>query len=95
MQRAKRRVESALSKKGFKQDERKHHFYIYHTLNGKRTSIHTHTSHGSKTKDLGASLLNEMARQCRLEAADFLNLVDCPLDQDAYEAALREAGLLP
>jgi hypothetical protein len=36
MPRDKRKVEEALLKKGFENKEGDHHFYIYHTLQGKK-----------------------------------------------------------
>jgi hypothetical protein len=62
--RAKRDVEAALKKKGFRQDEGDHHWSFYWTADGLKTTIRTKTSHGSR-KDLGDGLLREMAREFR------------------------------
>lgn len=94
MPRDKCKVEAALCSKGFELVQSHHNFFIYRTLEGKRTSLRTKTSHGSGTRSLGDHLLSQMARQCRLERSEFLLLIDCPLDQAAYEALLREAGTL-
>ena len=88
---AKRDVEAALKKKGFAQDDGDHHWFFYWTLDGKKTTVRTKTSHGS-TKDLGDSLLKEMARQVRISKVQFLDLVDCPLGREEYERLLREGG---
>ena len=40
------------------------------------------------------SLLNPMARQCKLDKSDFINLVDCPLSRDDYENKLINAGYI-
>jgi len=46
-------------------------------------------------KDVSDPLLGEMAKQCRLPKAKFLDLVDCPMDRNRYEAELRAQGILP
>ncbi len=94
MQRDKRKVESSLQKKGFvREPERKHVFFVYCTLEGKRTSVSTHTSHGS-VKSLSVSLLGDMASQCQLDKQDFLDLVDCPMDREKYEKILRDNDVI-
>lgn len=86
MQRDKRKVEQALLKKGFEQDETHHHIFVYRTEAGLLTPIRTRTSHGGKTLD--NHLLGEMAKQCRLDRSHFLDLVDCPLSRSAYESSV-------
>lgn len=66
MPRDKRKVEEALLKKGFENKEGDHHFYIYHTLQGKKSSIRTKTSHTPKMKEINDGILAQMAKQCRL-----------------------------
>lgn len=90
MPRDKRKVEAALKAKGFEPKEGDHHFFVYRTVAGLLTDIRTKTSHTQKMKSLDSSLLAQMARQCRLPASDFLDLVDCPMDQARYERVLRE-----
>lgn len=87
--RAKRDVEAGLKKKGFRQDEGDHHWYTYWTEDGKKTPVHTKTSHGN-TKDLGDHLIGQMSRQIGLTKAKFLDLVDCPLSREAYNEILVE-----
>lgn len=91
MQRAKQDIERALLRKGFVQDERHHHYFIYVALDGLRTAVRTHTSHGS-SKSIGQPLLGQMSRQCGLEVPQSLALVDCPLGRGEYEGLLRERG---
>ncbi len=86
--RSKRDVEAGLKKKGFRQADGDHHWFVYWTVEGKKTTVRTKTSHGA-TKDLGDGLLNEMSRQLRIGKPQFLGLVDCPVDQHEYEALLR------
>ena len=83
--RDKRKVESALARKGFQADETHHHRFVHYTADGQATGVRTHTSHSSKHKTLGNELLKAMATQCRLSKADFLRLVDCELTRDAYQ----------
>ena len=89
--RAKRDVEAAVKKKGFRVDEGDHYWFFYWTTGGLKTTIRTKTSHGS-TKDLGDGLLKEMARQLRISKGQFLDLVDCPLTREQYEADLEGNG---
>ena len=90
MPRDKSKIEKSLTKKGFQQKQGDHHFFIYYTLDGKKSLIKTKTSHTPKMKQIGDSLLGQMAKQCKLSKQEFLNLVDCPLDQQAYEEILEE-----
>lgn len=94
MPRKKSQVESALKSKGFKQTEGDHHFFVYVTTEGKKTTVRTKTSHTPKMKDIPDNLLSQMARQCWLSKSDFLRLVDCPLDQEGYEKKLKARGIL-
>ncbi|MEP7219563.1 MAG: type II toxin-antitoxin system HicA family toxin [Bacteroidota bacterium] len=92
MQRNKRDVEASLRKKGFVQDERHHHYFIYQTLDGRKTTVRTRTSHSGK--ELGVQLLKLMARQCCLDRDQFQQLVDCPLSREQYETLLDDLGEL-
>jgi hypothetical protein len=80
-------VEGALLGKGFRQVDTHHHRFIYWTSEGKMTGVQTKTSHSHKVIDV--SNIGKMARQCRLRVPEFLNLVDCPMSRDDYEAHLR------
>lgn len=93
MQLQKSKVESALKKKGFEQGEGDHHYFVYLTLDGKKTTIKTKTSH-SKKKNLDSYLVAQMAKQCQLDKTQFLRLVDCPLDRESYEEILKDKGLI-
>lgn len=94
MPRNKRDVESALVAKGFRQEEGDHRFFVYYTVTGLKTRARTKTSHGGKMKEIPDNLLTQMAKQCKVTRAQFLGLVDCPLDQNGYEAALHAQGEL-
>lgn len=94
MQRDKQKVEKSLKSKGFRKDNTHHKFFIYWTQAGQKSTIKTKTSHGSSSKSLGVSLLGKMAGQCHLDKPEFLDLVDCPLDQAGYEEILEQKGLV-
>ncbi len=91
MPRPRRTVMSALVRKGFAASEGDHSYYIYHTADGRKTLAKTKVSHSGK--DIADPILGMMARQCKLTAPQFRNLVDCPLSREAYEDILREQGL--
>jgi len=94
MPKEKRDVESGLLKKGFQLQEGDHHFYIYHYLDGRKSAIKTKTSHSLKKRTIDDHLLSHMARQCHLVRGKFIELVDCPLSQQDYEAELKKKGIL-
>lgn len=93
MPRKSREVRAALQRKGFAASDGDHVFLTYVTTAGLRTTIMTKLSHGG-SHDIGEPLLAQMARQCRLTKAMFLQLVDCTLDQTSYEAALKSKSAL-
>lgn len=57
MPRSKHDVDISLRKKGFAHTEGNHDFFIYHTLDGLKTHVHTKTSHG-KSFDISDHLLS-------------------------------------
>jgi hypothetical protein len=89
MPRSKLVVEAALLEKGFRQDDNDHHFFVYWSIEGKKTRARTKTSHTKKMKDIDDRLLAEMARQCKLNRTQFIGLVDCPMSRREYEEVLR------
>ena len=92
MPRHRKDVEAALRSKGFVQSEGDHHYFIFHTRDGRKTRARTKTSHSPKVKELPDNIIGQMARQCLLSRARFLDLVDCPLGRGEYEQALAEQG---
>ena len=54
--------------------------------------VFTKTSHSAK--EIDDSLLGKMAGQCKLTRQYFDQLIDCPLDRDAYERKLIEGGFV-
>ena len=83
-------VEAGLLKKGFRQREGDHHFFVYWSLRGKKSVAFTKTSHSHR--EIGDPLLGRMAKQCKLTKANFLGLVDCPLSREQYEDLLTKQG---
>lgn len=90
MTRKQSEVEAALVRKGFRESDTHHRYFIYHTEAGLKSKIRTRTSHGGK--ELDDWLLAQMAKQCGVSRKDFLDLVDCPLERKVYEA--KVAGSL-
>jgi hypothetical protein len=87
-------IESSLVFKGFVK-EYSHHRYFYHEVDGRRTGVSTHTSHGSQYKTYGDNLLKQMRRQLRLETTRQLSdLIKCPMTGEDYKDFLRKKGLL-
>ena len=93
MPKARRKVESSLEYKGFqKRVDGDHRYFVYWSLDGKKTPIFTKTSHSGK--DIGNNILSQMAKQCRLSNSQFSDLVDCPMTQEVYERHLEDQGAL-
>jgi hypothetical protein len=91
MTRTRKEIDAALKRKGFDHDNGDHHYYVYYNLAGQKTMKKTKISRGSKYKTISDPLLGQMARQVGLTKAKFLNLVDCTLDQQAYDAIVTKA----
>lgn len=89
-----RDLESALLRKGFRCSNNDHRKFVYYSCNGKKTSVWTKTSRGSKHKSISESNLRKMARQCRLDYQDFLRLVECPMSRDEFEELLVQNGTI-
>ncbi|HNY32800.1 MAG TPA: hypothetical protein PKO15_18090 [Fibrobacteria bacterium] len=86
MPRAKAKVEQSLQVKGFRVKEGDHHYFTYYRPDGRKTSIFTKTSHTPKMREIPDNLLGMMAKQCKLSKKLFLDLVDCPMSREAYDA---------
>jgi hypothetical protein len=86
-----RNVKRALKAKGFREEDRHHHYYFLERL-GKLTPIYTKISHGET--DLYDSLCSQMAHQMRLTTTQFRRFVDCTLTAERYVSILVSAGFL-
>ena len=83
-----RKIENALTKKGFVAANSHHKYFRYYTLTGKKTEIYTYVSHGNK--EISIMLFGMMAKQCRLKSSEFKKFVDCTLSQNEYESLLKK-----
>lgn len=85
-------IQRVLEKKGFVLEPKKddHNFY-YLSLNGKKHSIYTYISHGSKEYD--KNLMAQIKKQLKFtdisKAEDFF---DCTLDGEQYVEMLIDSG---
>ena len=66
------KIDKALRKKGFKNEQRDHNYYFYY-YNGKKSAINTKTSHGKD--EIGDSLIGMMAKQLHLKKEQFMQLI--------------------
>ena len=86
-------IARGIEQKGFQEKEKtRHTFYFYHDALGKKTRVYTFVSRGRG--EVGKPLMATMASQCKLSLEDFNRLIDCSLEQLAYEEMLRETGHL-
>jgi len=84
------KISSSLLKKGFVVRESHHKYYILF-VDGKKTSIRTRISHGSK--EYGVNLLSAMRKQLKLNYMDELtDLINCPMSMSDYVQLLIERG---
>ena len=75
----------ALCRKGFRRDDGNHIYFIYWNQLGKKTMKKTKVSRGSSHKTISDNLLGKMSQQVGLQKKQFLELIDCSLDQNGYE----------
>jgi hypothetical protein len=85
-------IHSALKAKGFQEEMGDHAFFVFNTSQGKKTPIYTKTSHGSGSKDIDDSMVAKMARQVKLNAKQFRDLIACTLSGSDYETQLVQQG---
>lgn len=88
-----RKVSSALLKKGFRESSNAHHDKYWLYIGEKRQAIATYLSRGP-SHSLSKHLCALMAKQLKLSAKEFAQLVDCTLDGPAYLATLRSQGVI-
>ena len=85
-----RKVDRALvGKLGFEKTE-KHHL-VYRLWLEDRLVARTYISHGER--ELSAFHVGQMARQMRLDTAEFVDAVNCPLTREGYHRILRQRVL--
>ncbi len=76
-------IEHGLKNKGFVVADSHHHYFIYYSIDGKKTTVKTKTSHGHR--EISDGLIAKMARQVKVSRSEFLDLIDCPLSRKDYE----------
>ena len=92
-----RNIERNLPGKGFEAVRDGHHIYFHHIYGGKRTGAYTFVSHSSRYRDIDSrgGIIDSMKKQLSLQtAAQVRDLVNCPMNGEAYISALREGGKL-
>lgn len=93
---ARRDLEHALARKGFRKEEasRNHRFWWFY-YQGKKTHIFTKISRGSAYKDYGDDLLTKVKLQLRLDTIQQLrDLVDCSMTKQDYILHLKRKGII-
>jgi len=80
-------IVSALTKKGFAEEEYGDHKKLRLYVDGERTRIHTRYSHGARECD--DYIIGQMAIQLRLSRAQLNDLLDCAIGGEAYVEMLR------
>ena len=79
-------VKAALLAKGMVPDENHHH--MLRKKVGGVTTVVTRMSHDDK--EIRGDLIGLMARQCYLHAAEFWDLINCPLSEKHWEELITE-----
>ncbi|MDV0445219.1 hypothetical protein MmiAt1_07760 [Methanimicrococcus sp. At1] len=86
-----RKIEGALTKKGFTEiRDGDHKYYIYYDEAGK-TFVKTKTSHNNQ--DYHSSLINAMSKQLKLKPEQFAGVVECTISKDELKSLY--AGSMP
>jgi hypothetical protein len=80
-------IEAGLGRKGFCRGHTDHRYFILY-VNGKKEAA-TFLSHG-KNQDVGAPLLNAMAKELGLTTKEFIDLIKCPMSTEELLAAKKE-----
>ncbi len=82
-----------LKKKGFVDSILRSYDHKYLELfHNNKLVCYTKLSHG--IKDIGSFLIKQMSFQCHLNKKEFMDLCNCPLNQNDYLKILKEKGLL-
>ena len=80
-----RDIDAALRKKGFtRRIDGKHLRYSFILPEESKGGITTLMSHGTFGETIGAPLISQMARQLLLTKKQFLDLIDCTMDEEGY-----------
>lgn len=85
--RSTRAIIAALRSKGA-EVRQSHHAMVTKRIDGV-TVVVTRVSHGRK--DVSKGVVRAMAKQCHLTLPQFLDLVDCPLNEDDWNELILSA----
>jgi hypothetical protein len=83
-------IRAALLKKGFREDQARHHVYYWFYDGNRKTSVKTYFSHG--IKEYGDELLDAIKKQLGLTKPQLLDFIECPLSREGYLKLLLESG---
>lgn len=83
---------NALLKKGFEQEEGKHHTMFRLMTGNRRGAIRTRLSHGQRKVD--DWLLNEIAKELHLSKRELLRFIGCEIGYQEYVGLMTERGHL-
>lgn len=88
-----RDIARSLQRKGFMEKSGGAHRVFWYVDGDTTGRLQTMVSRSSRG-EVGPSLIADMARQCRLNRAEFLALVDCSLTEADYRRKLLARGHL-
>ena len=86
-----REIKEGLIKKGFIAYQRDH-TYLFFSVEGRKSGVHTKISHG--TKEYGDNILSLVARQLHITTKQFDDLLDCPMSYEDYLTVLKEKKII-
>ncbi len=92
-----KRIERALTQKGFIQDTGKNsdHRYYRFMVDGKESQIRTKISTGTGYKDYSDSLLKMMRYNLKFDSMkQFKAFIECPFTEEEYRELLLDKGVI-
>jgi hypothetical protein len=92
MPRKHRAIRSGLSAKGFEVEEnRKHIHFVYVDIEGRTYHGALNVEPCSGRRRCKRQPFGQMAKQVGLKRAEFLEVVDCPMSREEFDARVRAA----
>ena len=85
-------VRSALKRKGFRESNSDHHWYVF-WANDTKTNVRTKVSHSAG--EIGDGILGKMKRQMQLTRPEFEQFLECHLGYRGYLSILKDKGFVP
>ena len=88
-----RKIDSALTRKGFVKNEKKHHIFYFLYVDGKKTQIRTKLSHSSK--EYNDNLLSAIRKQLKFDSIKVLEcFINCPISEKDYVRMLIDKSII-